>query len=192
MKPKHIIAIGMLAGLACIVALGQEPAGQQAAGTQPQPKPQMTMKEIKQKLGIVVFPAKGQTPEQQEADEWACLEWSLDQAGLGPNAGQQDAQAAGEAAKDQAEDATKGAAVVGAAKGAAVGAIFGAIVGETGEGAAIGAVGGALKGRKAKKQAEKQAEAQAEAKVAADNKAKLDTIKKGMAACLESKGYTVQ
>jgi hypothetical protein len=144
--------------------------------------------EIKQKLGIVVFPAKGQTPEQQEADEWACLEWSLDQAGLGPNAGQQNVQAAGDAAKEQAKDATQGAAVLGAAKGAAVGAIFGAIVGETGEGAGIGAVGGALKGRKAKK----QAEAQAEAKVAADNKAKLDTIKKGMSACLESKGYTVQ
>lgn len=176
MKPKHIMAIGMLA---CIVALGLVAAGQQATETQAQPKPQMTMKEIKQKLGIIVFPAKGQTPEQQEADEWECLEWSVNEAGLGPNAGQQDVQAAGEAAKDQAKDATKGAAV---------GAIIGAIAGDTGKGAAIGAVGGGIKGRKAKKQAEKQAEA----KVAADNKAKLDIIKKGMAACLESKGYTVQ
>jgi hypothetical protein len=65
-------------------------------------------------------------------------------------------------------------------------------VGDTGEGAAVGAVAGALKGRKAKKQVEAQAEAQAEAKVAADNKAKLETIKKGMAACLELEGYTVQ
>jgi len=192
MRPKHIIAMKMLAGLVCIAALGLVAAGQQATETQAQPKPKMTMKEIKQKLGIVVFPAKGQTPEQQEADEWECVEWSVNEAGLGPNAGQQDVQAAGEAGKDQAKDATKGAAVVGAAKGAAAGAVIGAIAGDTGEGAAIGAVGGALKGRKARKQAQKQAEAQAEEKVAADNKAKLDTIKKGMAACLESKGYTVQ
>jgi len=121
MKPKHLIAMGMLAGAICIVALGLAAAGQQASGTQPQAKPQMTMKEIKQKLGIIVFPAKGQTPEQQEADEWACLEWSMNQAGLGPDAGQQDPQAAGDAAKAQAKDATKGAAVAGAAKGAAAG-----------------------------------------------------------------------
>jgi len=195
MKSKRFMAMAIVAGF-CVAALGasaaQQTTGQQAAGTEAQQKPQMTMKEIKQKLGIIVFPAKGQTPEQQEADEWTCLEWSLDQAGLGANAGQQDVQAAGDAAKAQAKDATKGAAVAGAAKGAAAGAIFGAIVGETGEGAAIGAVGGAMKGRRAKKQAEKQAEAQTEAKVAADNKAKLETIKKGMAACLESKGYTVQ
>lgn len=191
MKIKPIIATGMMAGLVCFAAQGLA-AGREPAQTQAQPKPQMTMKEIKQKLGIVVFPAKGQTPEQQEADEWACLEWSMNESGLGPNAGQQDVQAAGDAAKAQATEATTGAAVKGAAKGAAAGAIFGAIAGDTGEGAAIGAVGGALAGRKAKKQATAQAETQAEAKAAADNKAKLETIKKGMVACLESKGYTVQ
>jgi hypothetical protein len=191
MKPKHLISMAMLAGAVCIMTLGLAAAGSQTTGTV-QVKPQMTMKEIKQKLGIIVFPAKGQTPEQQEADEWACLEWSMNQSGLGPNAGQQDPQAAGDAAKAQAKEATTGAAVAGAAKGAAVGAIFGAITGDTGEGAAVGAVAGGLKGRQAKKQAEKQAEAQAEAKVAADNKAKLETIKKGMAACLEAKGYTIQ
>lgn len=191
MKPKHLISMAMLAGAVGIMALGLAAAGSQTTGTV-QVKPKMTMKEIKQKLGIIVFPAKGQTPEQQEADEWACLEWSINQSGLGPNAGQQDVQAAGDAAKAQAKEATTGAAVAGAAKGAAVGAIFGAITGDTGEGAAVGAVAGGLKGRQAKKQAEKQAEAQAEAKVAADNKAKLETIKKGMAACLEAKGYTIQ
>jgi hypothetical protein len=191
MKPKPIVVMGMMAGLLCFVAQGLA-AGQEPAQTQAQPKPQMTMKEIKQKLGIIVFPAKGQTPEQQEADEWACLEWSINESGLGPNAGQQDVQAAGDAAKAQAKEATTGAAVKGAAKGAAVGAIFGGIVGDTGEGAAVGAVAGGLKGRQAKKQATAQAEAQAEAKVAADNKAKLETIKKGMVVCLQSKGYTVQ
>ena len=106
MKPKHTLAMGMLAGLVGIAALGLRPRGNRL-GNSSQPKPQMTMKEIKQKLGIIVFPAKGQTPEQQEADEWTCLEWSLDQAGLGPNAGQQDVQAAGDAAKAQAKEATR-------------------------------------------------------------------------------------
>jgi len=137
MKPKKIVAMGMMAGLLCLAAQGLA-AGQEPAQTQTKPKPKMTMKEIKQKLGIIVFPAKGQTPEQQEADEWACLEWSINESGLGPNAGQQDVQAAGDAAKAQAKEATTGAAV---------GAIFGGIVGDTGEGAAVGAVAGGLKGR---------------------------------------------
>jgi hypothetical protein len=56
------------------------PAGAPAAAPAAKPAaapaaPQMTMKEAKQKLGIVVFPAKGQTPELQEAEETACLQW---------------------------------------------------------------------------------------------------------------------
>jgi hypothetical protein len=153
----------------------------------------MTMKEVKQKLGISVYPAEKQTAEQQDQDEYACLQWAADQAGIKPGqpAGP-DAKAAGDAAAAKVDSAAAGAAVKGAAKGAAAGAIMGAITGDTGTGAAIGAGAGALAGRKAKKNAKAQASSQAEQKANAEKQAKLDEVKKGMAACLESKGYTVK
>lgn len=154
--------------------------------------PQMTMAEVKKKLGIVVFPAKNQDAKQQEADELECLQWGADQAGVHPGDKGPDAKAAGDAAAAKVDSAATGAAVKGAAKGAAAGAIFGAITGDTGTGAAVGAAGGALAGRRAKKQAKANASAQAEAKVSADQQKKLDEVKKGMAACLESKGYSVK
>jgi len=152
---------------------------------------QMTMKEAKQKLGIVVFPAKGQTAQQQEKEEYDCLMWGADQAGV-TSTSMKDPKAAGQAAAAHVDSAAAGAAVKGAAKGAAVGAVFGSISGNSGTGAAYGAAGGALAGRAAKKDAKAQAAAQAEQKTAAENKAKLDAVKKGMTVCLESKGYTVK
>jgi hypothetical protein len=154
--------------------------------------PPMTMKEVKQKLGMIVYPAKGQTAERQEADEESCLVWAADQTGLNPNAPAPDAKAAGKQAAAATDSATAGVAVKSAAKGAAAGAIFGAIVGDAGTGAAIGAASGAIGGRRARKQASKQAEAQAEQQAKAAQQAKMDTLKKAMSACLESKGYTIK
>ena len=152
----------------------------------------MTMKEVKQKLGIVVFPAKGQKPEQQDKEEYECLMWSAEQAGIKPGQQPGDAKAAGDAAAAKVDSAAQGAAVKGAAKGAALGAMTGAIWGDAGEGAAIGAIGGAAAGRRAKKQAKANAKAQAEQQVNAETQKKIDAVKKGMGACLTSKGYTVQ
>jgi hypothetical protein len=187
MKIKRIAVMGVLVAFIGVAAMAQSTSQNQATGAPAQK--QMTMKEVKEKLGMVVFPAKGQTPEQQEADELECLQWAVDQLN---STQMKDPNAAGAAAKEQAKDATTGAAVKGAAKGAAAGALFGAIVGDAGTGAAVGAAGGAIAGRRAKKQAEAQAEAQAKAKADAENKAKLETVKKGMTACLEAKGYTVR
>lgn len=152
----------------------------------------MTMKEVKQKLGISVYPAKNQSAEQQDKDELECLQWGADQAGVKPGQSSPDATAAGNAAAAKVDSAAAGAAVKGAAKGAAAGAIMGAITGDAGTGAAIGAGAGAVAGRRAKKKAKENASAQAEQKVNADQQKKLDEVKKGMAACLESKGYTVK
>jgi hypothetical protein len=152
----------------------------------------MTMKEVKQKLGMVVFPAKGQKPEQQDDDEYACLNWGAEQAGVKPTDQAANKKAAGDAAAAKVDSAAAGVAVKGAAKGAAVGAMMGAVWGDAGEGAAVGAIGGAVAGRRAKKQAKANAKAQAEAQVDAQQKARIDAVKKGMTACLESKGYTVK
>jgi hypothetical protein len=195
---------------ACVVLLGAVAAlslavpasGDEAAKTKPAPtssatttpstaQHQMTMKEAKQKLGIIVFPAKGQAAAQQEAEEFECLKWGAEQAGVTSNSAK-DPKAAGDAAAAKMDSAATGAAVKGAAKGAAVGANFGSISGNAGTGAAYGAAGGALAGRAAKRDAKAQAAAQAEQKAAAENKAKLDAVKKGMTVCLESKGYTIK
>ena len=156
------------------------------------PPATMTMKEAKEKLGIIVFPAKGQTAELQEADELTCLQWGADQAGLTVNAKLKDGDAAAATAAGKVDSASAGAGGKTAAKGAAVGAIIGSISGNAGQGAAYGAAGGAVAGRSARKQTSAQAASHAKAKAATDNKAKLESVRKAMTLCLESKGYTIK
>jgi hypothetical protein len=143
-------------------------------------------------IGLVIYPAGGQAPEQQQADEAACTDWAEAQTGLSIQAGSVDTEAAAAAAESQAADATTGAAVGGAARGAVGGAAIGAIAGDAGTGAAIGAVAGGIGGRRAKKGAEAQAGyAGAEAAVE-QNAAAIDQFKKAAGVCLEGRGYTVQ
>ncbi len=143
-------------------------------------------------IGLVIYPAEGQAPEQQQADEAACTDWAEAQTGLSIQAGSVDTEAAAAAAGSQAADATTGAAVGGAARGAVAGVAIGAIAGDAGTGAAIGAVAGGIGGRRAKKSVEAQASyAGAEAAVE-QNAAAIDQFKKAASVCLEGRGYTVQ
>jgi uncharacterized membrane protein len=142
-------------------------------------------------IGLIIYPANEQTPDQQKADEAACTQWAESQTGLKLQAGSVDTEAAAQAAQQQAAQATQGAAVAGAAKGAIAGVAIGAIAGDAGTGAAIGAVAGAARGRRAKKQAEAQAAQQGAAQAQAQNQAAIDTFKKAAGACLEGRGYTV-
>ncbi|HEY6124629.1 MAG TPA: hypothetical protein VIV63_08265, partial [Steroidobacteraceae bacterium] len=41
-------------------------------------------KPLSTSLGVVVFPAKGQTPEKQSQDEGECFAWSKQQTGFDP------------------------------------------------------------------------------------------------------------
>jgi len=150
----------------------------------------MSTAQAKQKLGLIVFPAKGQTPEQQAADEQACYSWSKQQ--LDPLAGTPNSDSAAAAGKSRADSASKGAAIKGAAGGVAGGALIGAAAGDAGTGAKVGAAGGALRGIRAKKEAEKQAEQKARAQAEAQSNQQVTTFKKAMVACLTGKGYSVQ
>jgi len=143
-------------------------------------------------MGLFIYPAKGQTPEQQKADEDACYQWAEAQTGLQVGSGSVDTKAAADAARSQAAEQTQGAAVAGAARGAAGGAAIGAIAGDAGKGAAIGAVAGAMGGRRAKKQAEAQAAQQGAQQAQQANQQALETFKKAAGACLEGRGYTVK
>jgi hypothetical protein len=135
-------------------------------------------------LGVFVYPAKGQSPDQQRADEADCYRWASSQTGIDPTA-----PAAQVATQSQGMD---GSAVKGAAGGAAVGTAVGAIAGDTGEGAAIGAVAGAVRGRRMAKKQHKQEEQQAQQQAQAQSQQAKTTFGKAYGACLEGKGYTVK
>ena len=130
---------------------------------------------------VFVYPAKGQTKEQQEQDEFACYKWAKEQTGFDPT---QPAQ------QQAAAPPPQNAAVKGAARGAAIGAIGGAIGGDAGKGAAIGAGVGAAGGAMRRRQAEQQqAAAQQKAKDAYN--AEVAGYKRAFSACMTARGYTV-
>ena len=160
----------------------------QVATTPEEAPPAPTLAQI----GMVIYPAGGQSPEQQQADEAACTQWAEAQPGLKLQAGTGNTDSAAQAARQQASEATQGAAVRGAARGAAAGAAVGAIAGDAGTGAAIGAAAGAMGGRRARKQAEQQAAQQGAAQAEAQNQQAVETFKNAAAVCLEGRGYTVR
>lgn len=167
----------------------QSPSQAQAA---PPTKPLSTS------LGVVVFPAKGQSAQKQSQDEGECYAWSKGQTGVDPMAPAAATPPPGQAAAEQ--PGRDGSRLRGAARGAAAGAVIGEVANDdAGEGAAIGATAGVLAGgrqsRQQKKQAAEQAEQQqqqvAQQQQAASNE-QLDLFRKGFAACLESKDYSVK
>jgi hypothetical protein len=136
-------------------------------------------------LKLYAYPAKGQSQQQQKADEAECYKWAMDQSGIDPlNLPKTDTVVA--------QTGRTGGAAKGAAKGAAAGAAVGAIAGDAGEGAAIGAAAGGAKGRRAGKQAQAQQNQKAQTEAANKEKEIMDSFKKGFSACLEGKGYTIK
>jgi len=168
-------------------------AAAQVATTPEEEPPAPTLAQI----GMVIYPAGGQSPEQQKADEAACTQWAEAQTGLKLQGlklqvGEVNTDSAAQAAQQQASEATQGAAVRGAARGALAGAAVGAIAGDAGTGAAVGAAAGAMGGRRARKRAEAQAAQQGAEQAEAQNQQAVDTFKNAAAVCLEGRGYTVR
>jgi len=190
----NLLTLSMLciAMIATGFAQQAQPAtAQQAATPALTPNPEW----IHQKLGIFVYPAKGQKPEEQKKDETECYTWAQAQTGIDPT-GPATAPAA---TPDKVDNPANGARVAGAAKGAAGGAIIGAVAGDAGAGAAIGATAGTMRGgakkRRGKRAAEeqqKQQEADAKKQAEATDQGKIDTFKKAYSACVQGKGYTAQ
>jgi hypothetical protein len=136
-------------------------------------------------LGLFVYPAKGQTPQQQQGEEAECYGWARQQTGIDPMAPPPAPQQAQSSGPD-------GSAIKGGAKGAAVGTAIGAIAGDTGEGAAIGAVAGAVHGRRQAKRQKQAQQQQAEQQAQAQAVGTQQTFNKAFGACLEGKGYSVK
>jgi len=155
-------------------------------------------KSLSTSLGVVVFPAKGQSADKQSQDEGECFTWSKSQTGfdpMNPQASAPPVQAAAPPPPPQS-----GQRVRGAARGAAAGAVIGEVAnGDANDGAAVGAAVGAMRGgqqkRRANAAAQEQAasaQQQAEAQQQAAVNEQANLFKKGFGACLESKGYTVK
>jgi hypothetical protein len=125
-----------------------------------------------------VYPAQGQSPEQQQQDEAACSDWARSQSGFDP-------------ANPTAPPTAQEAPVTGSGarvRGAAAGATFGAIGGNAGAGAAAGAVAGGM-GRRVRNSNAAQAQNQAAAQSSANLQASYDRAR---SACLSGRGYSVR
>jgi hypothetical protein len=144
-------------------------------------------------VGVIAYPGKGQTPAQQSTDESQCYDWSKAQTGYDPkNPPKVEAAAA-----EPVSEGPSGERVKGAVRGAAAGAVIGEVAdNDAGKGAEIGAAAGVVAGghrtRKARRDEKAKAEEQAKADATATSQAQADTFKKGLSACLESRGYTVK
>lgn len=130
-----------------------------------------------------VFPAKGQSPDQQKKDEAACYSWAVQQSGFDP--AKPPPAAAPATPPTTATGTTPGAGARGAARGAVVGEVVG---GDAGAGAAVGAVAARGQSRRQNAAASQQAQQQQQAAT----QQQQASFARARAACLEGKGYTVK
>lgn len=128
----------------------------------------------------VAYPAKGQSPQQQDRDEGECHVWARKKTGIDPA---QVAQAPAAPPPSQ----PGGERVRGAARGALGGAAIGAIAGDTGKGAGIGAVVGTMAGGHRARERAAAGEQQAQAQ----QQQTIETFHRAYRACMQGRGYTV-
>ncbi|NPT39398.1 glycine zipper domain-containing protein [Paraburkholderia xenovorans] len=127
-----------------------------------------------------VYPAHGQSQQQQMSDDGACYSWAKQSTGIDP---------AVVAQTPPPPSGPTGARVRGAARGAAAGAIVGDVSNnDAGHGAAVGATAGALAGGVRSRQ---QHAAQAQT-AEANQQSAMSTYWRSYGACMQGKGYTVQ
>jgi hypothetical protein len=154
-----------------------------ALGSQSQTQPPATPQAVAKSLGLIIYPAKGQTPDQQSTDEQQCYEWAKAQTGIDPQAPPP--------APAPVQEAQGGQRVKGAARGAAAGAVIGEVANnDADEGAKVGAAAGVVAGGRQKRQDQKAAEEQAKSQAQATQTERLTTFKKAMGTCLQGRGYT--
>ncbi len=134
-----------------------------------------------------VYPAEGQTEEQQKRDEFECYQWAAEKSGFDPMN-----PTITQASASSSQDASGGAgksALGGAAKGAVIAE---ASDGDAEKGAATGAAFGLLGSQRKKKQAEAAAQAEAQRQAKERERTLRAAYARANAACLEGRGYTVK
>ncbi len=151
--------------------------------------------------GLMIYPSKGQSQQQQSQDRYECHTWAVQQTGFDPtNPQMAQSNVAASVPPPQAE-APQGGILRGGARGAALGAVGGAIAGNAGKGAAIGAATGALFGgfrrrdqrrrQQVQQQQYQQQQQQAMQQQSQAANQRRNGYNRAMSACLTGRGYTV-
>jgi hypothetical protein len=130
----------------------------------------------------IVYPAKGQSAQQQQRDDGECYSWAKSSTGVDP------AVASTAPPPSTGPAVGGGERVGGAARGAAGGAVIGAVAGDAGKGAAIGAVTGTMVGGHRARQNRRAQDANAQAQ----SQGAIDTYYRAYGACMEGRGYTIR
>ena len=138
---------------------------------------------------VFVYPAHGQSPEQTERDRYECHTWAVQQTGVDPSR----ADASAYERVIVQPSTPPGANTAG---GAVAGAIIGAIIGgprNAGAGAVLGGATGAIIGASADANAQQQARMTQQQinESAAEGRARADSYRRAIGACLQGRGYTV-
>ena len=139
-----------------------------------------------------VYPARGQSPQQESFDKADCFNWAVQQTGFNPSNPQ--VVIPPPPAPQYGGGFMGGGMLGGAAGGAAIGAAGGAIAGNAAQGAAIGAAAGAVFGllRRAREEQEQQ---QQQHYYQSQVQATMGQVRaawgRAYQACLTGRGYTV-
>ena len=175
----------MVVALAGLLAACVTPPPQRVASAPPPPPPSGATQ-------IVVYPAKGQRPEQLERDRYECHVWAVQQSGFDPS--QPGVPPSQRVVVQPANPPGSGTAV-----GAIAGAILGAAIAgprQAGFGAVFGGLTGAAVGTASDANAQAQANYEQSRLDAGYNAAaaqgaqRAANYRRAVSACLDARGYT--
>src|SRR6266851_7973553 len=138
---------------------------------------------------VFVYPANGQSAEQTDRDRYECHVWAVQQTGVDPSR-------AGANAYERVVVQPANPPGSGTVAGLIGGAIVGSIIGgprNAGAGAIIGGATGAVIGCAADANAKAQAQQNQKQlnQSAAAGRARADSYRRAIGACLQGRGYTV-
>ena len=181
---SSLLASGVALCVGALLAGCVTPPPRQVVGPpSPPPVPQQQ---------IVIYPAKGQSPEQQERDRYECHVWAVQQSGFDPS--QPNVPAGQRVAVEPANPPGSGTAV-----GAIAGAILGAVIagpGNAGAGLVLGGITGAAVGTASDVNAQAQANYEQQRldagydANAAQVSQRSANYRRAISACLDARGYT--
>jgi hypothetical protein len=174
----------MVVALAGLLAACATPPPRRVVAAPPPPPPQAAQ--------IVVYPAKGQSPEQLDRDRYECHVWAVQQSGFDPS---QPGVPPGQRVVVQSANPPGTGTAVGAIAGAILGA---AIAGprQAGAGLVLGGITGAAVGTASDANAQAQAnyeQSRLDAgynAAAAQNAQRASNYRRAISACLDARGYT--
>lgn len=138
---------------------------------------------------VFVYPSNGQSAEQTDRDRYECHLWAVQQTGVDPS--RADANPYERVVVQPANPPGSGTAA-----GAITGAILGAIIAgprNAGAGLVLGGATGAIVGSTADANAQTQARMTQQQinQSAAAGRARADSYRRAIGACLQGRGYTV-